>query len=179
MKNVITEAGATNATLTPEAARVTGLQTLLLELVLGSAFATQDEKDRTVASVARCQNPATLAKWYRNAVIELADREEHQPVCYATGKQKEEITRLLNHVKIERREKTKVLLVINRLEEQEADEVIKGLLAKIEQREGGAKAAPGPRFFSTRDWALYEQETRFYSMQERNERMAYADLLNR
>ena len=78
MKNVMQDSGATNAPIqTPEAARITGLQSLILELVNTSPYTTQEEKATAAQRVANCQNPATLAKWYRNAVIELG-REDNQ-----------------------------------------------------------------------------------------------------
>ena len=126
------------AAATPKAARAAGLQTLVLELVLGSAFATQAEKDRCLASVTRCQDAATLAKWYRNALTELADREEAAtPVVYATGEQKQHITRLLNHPLIARRVKTRVLLRINRYTRPEAQQLIADLTALTTAPTGG------------------------------------------
>jgi hypothetical protein len=59
-----------------------------------------------------------------------------QPVQYATASQKEEIIRLLNHPLITRREKTKLLLRINRLDEQRATDAIAKLRQAIEDREG-------------------------------------------
>lgn len=133
----------TNSQATPqtEAAKVTGLRTLILELVLGSAFATQAEKDRCIINVANCQAPATLAKWYRNAVRELANREEAAPsgaVIYATGEQQKQIICLLNHPAVTRRHKTRVLLGINRLTEAAAALEINRLTAYVANPFGGA-----------------------------------------
>ena len=58
------------------------------------------------------------------------------PVQYATASQKEEIIRLLNHVLITRAEKTKMLLNINRLDEERATQAIAKLRKAIEDREG-------------------------------------------
>jgi len=64
------------------------------------------------------------------------------PVQYATAAQKEEIIRLLNHPVITRQEKTKMLLNINRLDEERAIQAIAKLGNAIDEREnGGQKAA--------------------------------------
>ena len=58
------------------------------------------------------------------------------PVHYATASQKEEIIRLLNHPLITRPEKTKMLLNINRLDEERAVQAIAKLRKAIDEREG-------------------------------------------
>ena len=63
------------------------------------------------------------------------------PVQYATASQKEEIIRLLNHPVITRPEKTKMLLNINRLDEERAIQSIAKLRKAIDDRENGEKAA--------------------------------------
>ena len=64
------------------------------------------------------------------------------PVQYATASQKEEIIRLLNHPVITRPEKTKMLLNINRLDEERALQSIAKLRKAIDDREnGGEKVA--------------------------------------
>jgi len=63
------------------------------------------------------------------------------PVQYATASQKEEIIRLLNHPVITRPEKTKMLLNINRLDEERATAAIAKLRSAIDERENGEKAA--------------------------------------
>jgi hypothetical protein len=63
------------------------------------------------------------------------------PVQYATASQKEEIIRLLNHPVITRPEKTKMLLNINRLDEERALQSIAKLRKAIDDRENGEKAA--------------------------------------
>lgn len=63
------------------------------------------------------------------------------PVQYATAPQKEEIIRLLNHPVITRPEKTKMLLNINRLDEERAVQAIAKLRKAIDNRENGEKAA--------------------------------------
>ena len=57
-------------------------------------------------------------------------------IQYATTSQKEEIIRLLNHPLITRQEKTKMLLSINRLDEERATQAIAKLRKAIEDREG-------------------------------------------
>ncbi|MVN74909.1 hypothetical protein GO988_01070 [Hymenobacter sp. HMF4947] len=63
------------------------------------------------------------------------------PVQYATASQKEEIIRLLNHPLITRQEKTKMLLNINRLDEERATQAIDKLRKAIEDREGTTAVA--------------------------------------
>lgn len=72
---------------TPEQARLTGLRSLVLELVTTSDYTTAAEKATATATarVAACQSVEVLVKWYRNAVRELAEREENQPIVYATS----------------------------------------------------------------------------------------------
>ncbi|QIX62886.1 hypothetical protein HER32_17580 [Hymenobacter sp. BT18] len=61
-------------------------------------------------------------------------------VAYASAPQKEEIIRLLNHPVITRQEKTKMLLNINRLDEERATGAIAKLKKAIEDRENGQAA---------------------------------------
>ncbi|MDJ0364735.1 hypothetical protein QMK33_06190 [Hymenobacter sp. H14-R3] len=63
------------------------------------------------------------------------------PVQYATASQKEEIIRLLNHPLVTRQEKTKMLLNINRLDEERATQAIAKLRKAIEDREGTSAVA--------------------------------------
>ena len=63
------------------------------------------------------------------------------PVQYATASQKEEIIRLLNHPLITRQEKTKMLLNINRLDEERATQAIAKLRKAIGDREGTTAVA--------------------------------------
>jgi hypothetical protein len=67
--------------------------------------------------------------------------EAAAPVQYATASQKEEIIRLLNHPLITRQEKTKMLLNINRLDEERATQAIAKLRKAIEDREGTSAVA--------------------------------------
>jgi hypothetical protein len=60
---------------------------------------------------------------------------------YATARQKEEIIRLLNNVVITRQEKTKMLLNINKLDEERAAQSIQKLRKVIEDRESQANAS--------------------------------------
>jgi len=62
-------------------------------------------------------------------------------VQYATASQKEEIIRLLNHPLITRQEKTKMLLNINRLDEERATQAAAKLRKAIEDREGTSAVA--------------------------------------
>ncbi|WP_192821320.1 hypothetical protein [Rufibacter sp. LB8] len=67
--------------------------------------------------------------------------EEEATVKYATAKQKEEIIRLLNNPVITRQEKTKMLLNINKLDEERAKQSIQKLKKVIEDREQEQSAA--------------------------------------
>ncbi|MGI4874738.1 MAG: hypothetical protein ACRYFX_26585 [Janthinobacterium lividum] len=71
---------------------------------------------------------------------EVAEATPTAPVQYATASQKEEIIRLLNHPLITRQEKTKMLLNINRLDEERATQAIAKLRKAIEDREGTSSA---------------------------------------
>lgn len=66
---------------------------------------------------------------------------EAQSIKYASAKQKEEIIRLLNNPVITRPEKTKMLLNINKLDEERANQVIAKLGKVIQEREAQAAAA--------------------------------------
>ncbi|QHL86849.1 hypothetical protein GU926_05110 [Nibribacter ruber] len=66
---------------------------------------------------------------------------EDPAVKYATAKQKEEIIRLLNNPVITRQEKTKMLLNINKLDEERAKQSIQKLKKVIEDREHEQSAA--------------------------------------
>ena len=75
------------------------------------------------------------------APVEAPAAEATAPVQYATASQKEEIIRLLNHPLITRQEKTKMLLNINRLDEERATQAIAKLRKAIEDREGTSAVA--------------------------------------
>ncbi len=70
-----------------------------------------------------------------------AEEEQSASVRYASAKQKEEIIRLLNNPTITRQEKTKMLLNINRFDEERAAQAIEKLKKVIEDREDGQSAA--------------------------------------
>jgi hypothetical protein len=75
------------------------------------------------------------------AVTADAAVAEAPAVAYASASQKEEIIRLLNHPVITRPEKTKMLLNINRLDDERATQAIAKLKKAIEDRENGQAAA--------------------------------------
>ncbi|RFP63471.1 hypothetical protein D0N36_19210 [Hymenobacter lapidiphilus] len=72
---------------------------------------------------------------------ELAVAAEPLAPAYASASQKEEIIRLLNHPVVTRAEKTKMLLNINRLDEERATQAIAKLKKAIDDRENGQTAA--------------------------------------
>ncbi|GAA4429924.1 hypothetical protein GCM10023188_15950 [Pontibacter saemangeumensis] len=76
-----------------------------------------------------------------NPPAAAAEEEPAASVRYASAKQKEEIISLLNNPTITRQEKTKMLLNINRFDEERAAQAIEKLKKVIEDREGGQSAA--------------------------------------
>ncbi|QMU29393.1 hypothetical protein [Adhaeribacter radiodurans] len=72
---------------------------------------------------------------------ETAPAAAASSVKYASAKQKEEIIRLLNNPVITRQEKTKMLLNINKLDEERATQAIAKLKKVIEDREEEQNAA--------------------------------------
>jgi hypothetical protein len=95
-----------------------------------------------VAAPSVVAEPAPVMRAVTNtpAPVEAA-AEAAVPVQYATASQKEEIIRLLNHPLITRQEKTKMLLNINRLDEERATQAIAKLRKAIEDREGTSAVA--------------------------------------
>ena len=141
MKNVMTgQAAATTAAPTNYCRALIAL--------LGEALTTitTAEYERAMQNIVACQDVATLQKWYRNCIREIARREELEPetapIAYATVTQKQEIQKLANNVKITRPEKTRALLNINRLDYDGAKQEIGQLWAKIVSRTTGYPAPP-------------------------------------
>ena len=87
--------------------------------------------------------PATEAPAPMQAVVAepVVAAEAPAAVTYASASQKEEIIRLLNHPVITRQEKTKMLLNINRLDDERATQAIAKLKKAIDDRENGQSAA--------------------------------------
>jgi hypothetical protein len=73
--------------------------------------------------------------------VQPAETAEAPSIKYASAKQKEEIIRLLNNPVITRPEKTKMLLNINKLDEERAAQIIAKLGKVIEEREAQSAAA--------------------------------------
>ncbi|GEO02487.1 hypothetical protein AAE02nite_01510 [Adhaeribacter aerolatus] len=100
------------------------------------------------APEAKVEQPAVaVAKPAIKAVPEepaqpvAAEAQVSNGVKYASAKQKEEIIRLLNNPVITRQEKTKMLLNINKLDEERAVQAIAKLKKVIEEREEQSAAA--------------------------------------
>lgn len=89
------------------------------------------------------EKKATMRAAAANAATPEPTAEEvaTNSVRYASAKQKEEIIRLLNNPVITRQEKTKMLLNINRFDEERAAQAIEKLKKVIEDREDGQSAA--------------------------------------
>ena len=101
--------------------------------------------------VAKADKPAKAAVAARPAEVTMTANPEQAKAApaaeaetpdmkYATARQKEEIIRLLNNVVITRQEKTKMLLNINKLDEERAAQSIQKLRKVIEEREDQANA---------------------------------------
>lgn len=112
----------------------------IMDSLVGATVITTAEYDTAMQRTLACQDIATLQKWYRNTVREIARREEQEPVTapvlYATGTQQEEVIRLANHVTVTRAEKTKVLRKLPTLTTAEATVEIGNLWANILDRAG-------------------------------------------
>jgi len=99
-------------------------------------------KASAVASVPAVAQPVPAMQVVpAEAPAVAAETATAEPMQYATASQKEEIIRLLNHPVITRPEKTKMLLNINRLDEERALQSIAKLRKAIDDRENGVKVA--------------------------------------
>ncbi|SHK87287.1 hypothetical protein [Hymenobacter psychrotolerans] len=85
--------------------------------------------------------PAAVAAEAPAPMKAVAAEPAAPAVAYASAAKKEEIIRLLNHPVITRPEKTKMLLNINRLDDERATQAIAKLKKAIEDRENGQAAA--------------------------------------
>lgn len=94
-----------------------------------------------VAATARENAKAEPVKESPQAAPAAAETAESPAIKYASAKQKEEIIRLLNNPMITRPEKTKMLLNINKLDEERAAQIIAKLGKVIEERETQSAAA--------------------------------------
>ncbi|MBC6988681.1 MULTISPECIES: hypothetical protein [Hymenobacter] len=92
-------------------------------------------------AAAPAAQPAAMKAVPAEPVAPAAEAPATTAVAYATAPQKEEIIRLLNHPVITRQEKTKMLLNINRLDEERATQAIAKLKKAIDDRENGESAA--------------------------------------
>jgi len=128
------------------AAQLSAHRRSIMEMLVGHPLITTAEYDTAMQRTLACQDLATLQKWYRNTVREIARREELAPVAapvvYATAAQKEEIIRLCNAHQISRAEKTAVLLPLDRLTTAEATATVGNLWAKILGRSGDYPTPP-------------------------------------
>jgi hypothetical protein len=114
----------------------------LLDLLAASPVITTEEYETATARILACQNLATLQRWYRNCIREIARREEEVPtaeaVAYATAEQKQEVIKLANSVYITRAEKCQALLRFNKCDYAQAVSLIGNLWAKILHQAGEA-----------------------------------------
>lgn len=142
MKNVMQGTSCINS-----AAQFSAHRRSLIELLGAAKMITTAEYEVAAQNILTCQSLATLQKWYRNCVREITRREEAlpvpTPVVYVTADQTQEIQRLLNHVSITRREKTRVLRTLPQLDSTQAVATIGELWAKIISHAGETPAADG------------------------------------
>jgi len=101
---------------------------------------TPEVKAPVAAQPAASAAPAVAAEAPAMKAVP-AEQPAAPAVAYASASQKEEIIRLLNHPVITRQEKTKMLLNINRLDEERATQAIAKLRKAIDDRENGESAA--------------------------------------
>ncbi|RSK50070.1 hypothetical protein [Hymenobacter rigui] len=109
-----------------ECVKLAGLTLRLSELI--GELLVKPQSDAPVVSAPDLALPATPATAAANS-------------DYATVEQKTEIIRLLNHPAIERKEKTKVLLNINRISPDKATETIEHLNQLIDAYDGSTTYA--------------------------------------
>ncbi|WP_460924378.1 hypothetical protein [Pontibacter brevis] len=96
--------------------------------------------DQAAKPAVPTEKKATM-KSSTNTPVVAEEEAKTTSVRYASAKQKEEIISLLNNPTITRQEKTKMLLNINRFDEERAAQAIEKLKKVIEDREDGQSAA--------------------------------------
>ncbi|WP_162055758.1 hypothetical protein [Pontibacter pamirensis] len=96
--------------------------------------------DQAAKPAVPTEKKATM-KSSSNTPVVAEEEQQSTSVRYASAKQKEEIISLLNNPTITRQEKTKMLLNINRFDEERAAQAIEKLKKVIEDREDGQSAA--------------------------------------
>ncbi|MGI4736119.1 MAG: hypothetical protein ACRYG7_13160 [Janthinobacterium lividum] len=140
MKNVMQAPSCSNS----QAAQLSAHRRSIMAMLVGCPLITTAEYDTAMQRTLACQDVATLQRWYRNTVREIARREELEPVSapitYATTAQVQEVQRLVNNVAITRAEKTEVLRTLPTLTSAAAVGVIGSLWAKLIAR----SAYPAP-----------------------------------
>jgi hypothetical protein len=141
MKNVMTGQAAASA-----AAQLSAHRRSIMNMLVGCPLITTAEYDTAMQRTLACQDLATLQKWYRNTVREIARREEQEPVTapveYATAKQKEEVAKLLANPCLTKPEKTRALLALPRLDKAQAVLLVGELWAKVLYRTGEGSGDP-------------------------------------
>jgi hypothetical protein len=155
MKNVMTGHAAAGTA----AAQLSAYRRSIMDMLVGCPLILTAEYDTAMQRTLACQDVATLQKWYRNTVREIARREELEPVAapiqYATVAQQEELLKLTNRVEITRAEKTWALRNLLQLTTAQATAEIGNLWAKIIDR-AGASPLPG-------GWSLRSEVAASYS----------------
>lgn len=125
----------------------------LMDLLAAAPVITDEEYERAVQNILACQDVATLQKWYRNTVREIARREEEvpaiAPVQYATPAQTDEIHKLSLHRVVTKAERTAAILDLPRLDYTKAALLIGELWAKILHRTKQGVPTEGETSFSS------------------------------
>ncbi|MCC3159487.1 hypothetical protein LJ737_19755 [Hymenobacter sp. 15J16-1T3B] len=109
------------------------------EMEYGGHTQPESAKNATAGASKQPASPrpaasATSAPSAAPAPMQAVPAEPAQP-AYATAEQKEEVIRLLNHPVVTRQERTKMLLNINKLDQERAAQAIANLKKTIENRE--------------------------------------------
>ncbi|MFD3000373.1 hypothetical protein ACFS7Z_08385 [Pontibacter toksunensis] len=97
--------------------------------------------DQAAKPAVPTEKKATMKSSTNSEPVVAQEEQQTTSVRYASAKQKEEIISLLNNPTITRQEKTKMLLNINRFDEERAAQAIEKLKKVIEDREDGQSAA--------------------------------------
>jgi len=112
----------------------------------------QQQKNEPIANIARPNatmpagtivlGSANTSQAVRTETPSEFEAEAVPAEASITNKQKEEMIRLLNHLLITRQEKTKMLLNINKLSSERAEQAIESLKSVIADRESQTQEAP-------------------------------------
>ena len=127
------------------ASRVAGLRAQLTALTFGNTLLSEAEQLRANHSIHECEDVSHLTRWLVNTRKELARRAKVQelaaasslalvveptassPIRYATCEQKTQLLHLLQQPHVTRAQRTRVLVGLNRLTEEEGAVLLRQL----------------------------------------------------